>query len=123
HATNHFVIFDDIGWFPLVGIMTALIFFDADWPERLGRWIRRPRFAPPDWGWFAGGAIMLPVLGGALGWRLPSTAPAGPHPPPTKKGRPIVPWIVAWLAVQALLPIRHYFISGDGRFTYEGMSF
>src|SRR6266436_3467508 len=43
HATNHFIIFDDIGWFPLVGITTAFIFLQPDWPERFwNRWrVRR----------------------------------------------------------------------------------
>jgi hypothetical protein len=30
--------------------------------------------------------------------------------------------IVLWLLWQTLMPIRHYFIAGDGRFTYEGLS-
>ena len=41
HATNHFVIYDNIDWFPLVGITTALIFLEPDWPERLGQRLTR----------------------------------------------------------------------------------
>src|SRR6185436_3235889 len=41
HATNHFLIFDDIGWFPLLGITTALIFLEPNWPERFWRWIKK----------------------------------------------------------------------------------
>lgn len=37
HATNHFLLFDDIGWFPLLGIASATIFLDPDWPVVLGR--------------------------------------------------------------------------------------
>ena len=36
HATNHFVIYDNIDWFPLVGVTTALVFLDADWPSGFG---------------------------------------------------------------------------------------
>jgi len=35
----------------------------------------------------------------------------------------VVPCVVAWIALQAVIPLRHFFIPGDGRFTYEGMSF
>jgi hypothetical protein len=32
-------------------------------------------------------------------------------------------FVVAWLAWQALMPLRQYFIPGDARFTWEGLSF
>lgn len=35
HSINHFLLFDDIGRFPLLGIASATIFLDADWPDRL----------------------------------------------------------------------------------------
>ena len=122
HATNHLLIFDDIGWFPLVGILTALIFLDADWPERFWSWVRRPRIGAPDWRWFAGGGLAVPIVGTALGWKLrPSeTRGAGLASPPLRRG--VTAFVVAWLVWQTLMPIRHYFIEGDGRFTYEGLS-
>ena len=123
HATNHFVIFDDIGWFPLVGVTTALIFFDADWLERCWRWVRRPRLTRPDWGWFAAGAIFFPLIGASLGWK----SKPGEFPEKEKARHDLAPWtavfVVAWLVWQALLPLRHYLIPGDGRFTYEGLGF
>src|SRR5262249_25424593 len=77
HGTNHFLLFNDIEWFPLVGVLTALIFLDPDWPQRLWNWLKRPRLTRPDWGWFIGGAVRFAVVGAALGWKLkPSSDPA-----------------------------------------------
>jgi len=123
HGINHFLIFDDIGWFPLVGIMTALIFLDPDWPERLWLWLRRPRLSKPDWNWFAAGAILFPMVGAALGWKLKATEALVRPQERHLLGRCTALFVVAWLAWQAVLPLRHYFIPGDGRFTYEGLSF
>ena len=123
HATNHFVIYDNIDWLPLVGVTTALIFLDPDWPERWWSWLRRPSVAKPDWGWFTAGAIVFPVVGAALGWKSKASA----QPPERKAqchlGRCAAPFVVVWLVWQALMPARHYLIPGDGRFTYEGLSF
>jgi hypothetical protein len=131
HATNHFLIFRDIGWFPLVGVATSLIFLDPDWPERFWRWLRQPRFARPDWKWFWAGAVVFPVVGGALGWRLrPSTSAArtsrgskAPSDGSIGLGPLVTPLVLGWLVFQALVPLRHYAIRGDSRFTYEGLSF
>jgi len=123
HGTNHFLIFKDIEWFPLLGVLTASIFFDPDWPERVGRWLRRPRLVKPEWGWFAGGGILFPILGAALGWRRPANPPVA-----TTNARSPLPGLApalvcAWLAWQALLPARHFLIPGDARFTWEGLTF
>jgi vitamin K-dependent gamma-carboxylase len=123
HATNHFILFDDIEWFPLVGMTTALIFLDPDWPERLWKWLRRPRFAKPDWGWFVAGGVLFPVVGAALGWKLRPARPLAGMKEPIRPGRFAAPLVVIWLVWQVLIPIRHYFISGDARFTWEGLSF
>lgn len=124
HATNHLLIFDDIDWFPLAGVTTALIFLDTDWPERFWVWLKKPRFGKPDWSWLIGGAIVFPVVGAVLGWRVKEQAL--PAKEATERHHPNV-WtkrfVVVWLGWQTLLPIRHYFIPGDGRFTYEGLSF
>ncbi len=122
HTTNHFLIFDDIDWFPLVGILTALIFLDPDWPERFWSWVRRPHFVRPDWGWFAGGAILVPVVGAALGWKVKASN-IGTKQQSHQLGLWIMPFVIGWLLWQGLMPIRHYFIAGDGRATYEGLSF
>ena len=123
HGTNHFVIYDNIDWLPLVGVATALIFLEPDWPERLRDWLRRPRVASPHWGWFTAGAIIFPFVGAALGWKAKAgtrpVEPNGPHTP----GRFTAAFVVVWLAWQGLMPLRHFLITGDGRFTYEGLSF
>ncbi len=123
HATNHFVIFSDIEWFPLVGVTTALIFLDADWPERFRAWLRRPRLAPPDWRWFFAGGILVPVVGTALGWRSKARPTLSNTKTRHPLGRWVVPGVVVWLVWQALMPLRQYAIAGDGRFTWEGLCF
>ena len=100
HATNHFFLFNDIIWFPLLGVLTATIFLDPDWPERLfGKksGIPKTKSKPP-----------APSFESAFAM---SISPV------------VTPLVVIWLLVQTLLPIRHYLIPGDGRFTWEGLSF
>ena len=123
HTTNRFLIYDNIDWFPLVGFATALIFLEADWPERVGRWLRRPRFVKPDWGWFTAGILLVPGIGAALGWKLPPTKvdPAARTRLPL--GRAVAPFVVVWMVWQSLFPLRHFFIPGDARATYEGLRF
>jgi hypothetical protein len=123
HATNHFVIYDNIDWFPLVGVTTALIFLDPDWPERLWSWLRRPRLATPDWSWLAAGTILFPVIGASLGWKSKPSRPFEDTAERGQVGRCAAPFVVVWLVWQTLMPLRHYLIPGDGRFTYEGLSF
>ncbi len=123
HTTNRLLLYDNIDWFPLVGFTTALIFLEPDWPERVGRWLRRPRITPPDWGWFAAGIVLVPGLGAALGWKVPPTR----HPATPSKATPlpraVAPFFLAWMVWQSLFPLRHYFIPGDARATYEGLRF
>lgn len=121
HTTNRFVIFKDIDWFPIVGMVTATIFLDPGWPERVVGWLRRPRWVRPDWRWFVGGALAFPLVGAALGWRL-SPMPVSPAAR-RQLGRWTAVAVVSWLAWQTYLPIRHYFIAGDARITFEGLSF
>src|SRR5581483_8802684 len=125
HGTNHFVIFNDIEWFPLLGILTASIFFDADWPERFWAWLRRPGLAKPDRAWFFGGLVLFPVVGAALGWKLPprGVVTGASAPLRKKQGAGVTLAVLAWLAWQALMPARQYVIPGDARFTWEGLSF
>jgi len=123
HGTNHFLIFNDIEWFPLLGVLTALIFFDPDWPERFWSWLRHPRLSKPDWGWCLAGAAVFPGVGAALGWKLPARKPAPGVKTDLGEGRYASSFIIVWLVWQALMPARQYLISGDGRFTWEGLSF
>jgi vitamin K-dependent gamma-carboxylase len=121
HATNHFVLFSDLEWFPLLGLTTATIFLDPDWPERCWNWLRKPQLRKPNWPWLAVGGLAFPVVGLALGWK------SKPYRPPAETklrlARWTVPLAVGWLAWQSLLPLRQYLIPGDARFTWEGLCF
>lgn len=123
HGTNHFLLFQDIEWFPLVGVLTASIFLEPDWPDRFRAWLGRPQIPAPDWRWALGGGLLLPGVGAALGWWS--------RPPRVQPRLSIVPtggrwaaWAVAgWVGAQALLPLRHLLVPGDHRMTFEGLSF
>jgi hypothetical protein len=120
HGANHFLF--SIGVFPMLAFTATLIFFPTDWPRRLGRWLVRPRLARPDWGWFIGGALTLPLVGAALGWRSISTEkPLGCTA--ARPQRVVVAFMVIWLAVQAMVPLRHFAIAGDANWTDEGHQF
>lgn len=119
HATNHFVLFNDIVWFPLVGVTTALIFLEPDWPVRFAKWIRSPTPPKPDWKWFLGGGVLLPGIGVALGWK--SSAAGGVKQPLRIPGW-VLPATITWCVWQTLTPLRHLLIPGDARFTFEGLS-
>jgi hypothetical protein len=120
HGTNHFMF--DIGVFPVMAFATSFIFFQPDWPLRFSRWLKRPSLARPDWGWFAGGVFALPLVGAALGWRT-----TGPREnvaaTPRSLRRPVKAFLLVWLAVQVLVPLRHFAIAGDANWTEEGQRF
>lgn len=94
HAINHFVIFDDIGWFPLLGVAATTIFLAPDWPRAvLRRLVRQGTPGTP----VGREAAPIPQWGLAL--------------------------LGAWLAAQAALPLRHYLIPGNVNWTGEGTRF
>lgn len=78
------VLFPSIGVFPLVMSLGALVFFDPDWPERMGSRRRVADFVFPSAG------------------RVLKTA------------------VAAYVLVMLLIPLRHYAIPGDVRWTAEG---
>jgi hypothetical protein len=122
HGTNHFLIFNDIEWFPLLGLATALIFLDPDWPERFWDWLRRPRLIKPDWAWLVGGALAVPVVGASLGWKLQNREMQKPWTG-VPAGTGVTLCFLGWLVWQGLMPLRQYVVHGDSRFTWEGLSF
>lgn len=119
HSTNHFVIYENIDWFPLVGVTTALIFLSAEWPQRFWTWLREPYFTRPDKGWMTAGAVMVPVVGALMGWKAAASkrgvATGSPGPWAAR-------FVAMWLVWQFLMPLRQFAIPGDARFTYEGLS-
>ena len=121
HATNHFILFNDIVWFPLFGIATSTIFLDPDWPARFGRWLAAPRWTRPDWRWAGPGAVLLPGFGLLLGWsRSAAAEPVATRSVPLARWTPA--FVAGWIAFQALFPLRNLLIPGDSRYTFEGLS-
>lgn len=121
HGANHFILFNDIVWFPLLGVGTALIFLEPDWPSRLFRWLCDPRIPTPEWRWFWSGLVALPGVGAALGWKGRPTVPTGRVAGPFTLPVALVAGVAAWITFQGLFPLRHLLIPGDTRFTFEGL--
>ena len=127
HETNHSILFKDIHWFPFIGITTATVFLDPDWPERLWQWLRSPHFEAPDWRYAIAGGVAFPVVGAALGWSLKPT-PAGPPQPANQAGKHpsgswVLPLVMGWTVVQVVTPLRQFLSGADSRLTWEGLSF
>ncbi len=121
HGINHFILFNDIVWFPLLGLTTALIFLEPDWPSRVFRWLCNPRIPTPDWPWLWGGLVAVPGVGAALGWKGRSSVLVGQLAKPFTLKAWTVGGVVAWTVFQGLFPIRHALIPGDVRVTFEGL--
>lgn len=122
HSMNHFLLFDDIGVFPYLGVAATTIFLEPDWPRRVRLWFRRRRIRRPDWSWLIAGGILLPGVGATLGWSIPPTGRSVPLPP-KKLPRAVPLFVVAWIALQVLIPLRHFWFEGDVRWTAEGELF
>jgi vitamin K-dependent gamma-carboxylase len=108
--------------FPWLMIAATTIFFEPDWPERAlvhlrARW--------PNLPW-------LPVAAGAV------TAPPASAMAPTARGPRFLPWrasstwvlrsgllafLGVWMALQLLVPLRHYAIDGSPSWTEQGHRF
>jgi hypothetical protein len=101
HAMNHFLLFRDIGWFPLLGILTSFIFFAPSWPVRFCNWF---------------GARLIPASDSEE-----TEQGAGAS---RKSNAPLVLGAVGlWAVIQIAVPLRHLLIPGDARFTFEGLAF
>jgi len=119
HTFNYFSW--KIGVFPVMAACLTMIFFEPDWPDRVWRWFRDPKFAKPDWRWLLGGAVFVPVVGAALGWKF------SPTPHVKNRHMRLAPWttilVFGWLLFQAVVPLRHFFIEGPSNWTEEGTMF
>ena len=98
HGTNGLLIFNDILYFPLLGVLSTSIFFPPDWPHRLRMKLRKERSAP-------------------------TKTPKSMASVPQTVSRFTVGLVGVFLAFQILMPLRHYAIPGDARFTFEGLPF
>ena len=91
-----------IGVFPWLMIAVSTVFFAPDWPARLRRsWSRNPAADRAT-------AEVVPTVSGAPARRLPTLVVVG---------------AVVWVAVQVVLPLRHWIVPGDYRWTNEGYRF
>ena len=96
HLLNHFILFEDIGWFPLLGIGTVTIFLEPDWPRQLwNRWRGKPATTK-----------RASRLKSTFKWPPLST--------------PATALVCLWLLWQSLMPLRHWLIAGDVNWTDEG---
>ncbi len=122
HGLNHFLLFDDIGWFPALAFWSTLIFLEPDWPRRLAAWLSKPRWPRPDWSWLIAGVLVFPPLGVFLGWKARrASPPEGAVPRRLSKGVALL--LTVWIGFQYLWPLRHLLIEGDVNWTLEGERF
>jgi hypothetical protein len=96
HMSNAY--FFNIGIFPWLTIGASLIFFAPDWPQRAARWLLG-RFEP------------LPAL------------PPRPVEPPVPLPAVLMGAMAVWLAVQVVVPLRHYAFPTDVHWTGDGHRF
>lgn len=107
HLCNAFLF--AIGIFPWLTIGATLMFFEPDWPRRVGRWLRR--VARGD-----GIAVGAAALGA---W--PDTQPIA-HAP-RRSARIAVAVLATIFALQAVVPLRHLLYPGNVDWTQEGHRF
>lgn len=122
HGFNYLFV-DKVGVVAPMSWWATLLFLDAQWPVRVWNWIKVPRIPAPDLGWFLGGMIAVPLLGAALGWKLPPSKPLELGTNGARISWPLAALLVIWLALQTLIPLRHFVITGDAYWTEEGVAF
>ena len=83
----------DIGVFPWLAIWCTVAFFDPDWPRRVFNWPRRSS--------------------------LPTATPLHWD----ARTRAIAAFVTAFIAIQVLVPLRHFLYPGDVSWTEEGHRF
>ena len=122
HGINHSILFDDILWFPILGIASSLIFLEPDWPMRFMEWLKRPHFRKPETKWAFLGGILIPVLGVTLGWKGRKSEIQNLNSIAARPRKRVAFFVLGWVLWQGLFPLRHYSIPGDARITFEGLS-
>jgi len=113
HVCNHF--WFDIGVFPFLAMGASLIFCKPDWPRRFTALLRRMT------GWQGAGAVEGAAAKPGSERAAPGTSRSENGPPPV--GGLVTVGLVSWLAVQLLLPLRHWLYPGNVDWTEEGHRF
>jgi vitamin K-dependent gamma-carboxylase len=98
HMTNQQLF--TIGIFPFLALGTALLFFPPDWPRF--RWLRARLRRPPRQ------PVVASFPRAPLGWRLRPAQVA------------LLGVVGVFLAIQVLMPLRHFAIPGNVSWTEEG---
>lgn len=101
HFFTH--VFFEIGMFPIIMVVATLNFFEADWPRRFGRFIRRR-------------------------WKVSSEAAFTKSAPawttnPTGQRKLGVALATGFIAMQILFPLRHYWYPSDVLWSEQGMRY
>jgi len=103
HTMNHFSF--NIGIFPWLTLFGTLIFFEPDWPRRVWRALTARARTVPAHTRQDGVALTSMVAVPAPGRRL------------------VIGLLVAWFALQVLVPLRHLLYPGNVSWTEEGHRF
>lgn len=96
----------NIGMFPYIMMLSALIFFPVDWPRRLLARVLRKTHAPADHQRAVDAAPAI-MAGPRLGWARKLSFAT----------------MLIYCLLQALVPLRHYLYAGDVAWNEEGMRF
>ncbi len=99
HMSNAF--FFNIGIFPWMTIAASTIFFAPNWPEQFLRWLLRPFGSAP----------------------VPTQNAAQPANGRTVMSSWLIVFLVAWMVVQLLIPLRSMLYSSEVRWAGEGHRF
>ncbi len=119
HLSNQFLF--PIGLFPAMAFLTTLVFFEPDWPVRFVRWLRKPRFARPNFRWAIPGLVFFPPVAALLGWSDRKSGYLEPKRSLLSQGA--LAFVILFLVIQITVPFRHFFIRGDAKWTEEGQDF
>lgn len=141
-----------IGIFPWLMIVATTIFFEPDWPRRLAdsarrgpAWLRATLLTAFGVGFAIGGFLpktfaLIPAVIGGFGVvvlvfhltpggarKIASPASTDERGAPVRQGfamqRALAVFLAAWVAIQILLPLRHFAIPGNTHWTEEGNRF
>ena len=111
HTINMFVF--NIGIFPWMTLFASLLFFDADWPRQFAVWLAQRRWISSDFShWLQ--RIARPKMPMATSSQTTTSS---------SKQWLILLFLSVWLALQAGVPWRHFFLPGNVAWNEAGHRF